>query len=455
MTDNTHPSRLTILDFIEGCVDDQTSETVQSHIQTCKPCFDSYEELLDTVRLLSDPLLWEPIDAAEDGEFADHRRSLLATEDDAEQEARAADALLAQLAQKPMQEWEAIIGTNPQTCTSALVRRLVDTAEPEMHRQPEHALMLLRIAESVANGLLDAPETFRARGLVWKQRANALRIQTRYEDAIDAAIVAKGCYDNLREPDTPFEMGQVHFTMAAILFEMTRYTPAFREVTTARELLGPYGMSVPLAKVMMLEALIRAEQGDVANARGILRELLPIEEQLGQPLELGRVRANLAECSLRIGDLDAAMEEARAAIAMFRALGNVAEETRGEWTVANIRLARGEKDAIDRLHEIAAVYRNLGMPGEAGFVDLDVTAELLEREEWTAAEILARELVTLFSAAGVTLASVNALHYLRRAVENREATPETVRYVRSYIAADKVADREAIRPFHPPTARLN
>lgn len=450
MTGHEHPSRLTILDFLEGLVDEATNETVQAHIQACTECFRTYEELRETVRLLDDPLLWESLDAIEDAEIAGDRRELLVTRDDAEREARAADALLVQLAQRPTREWEAILGANPQTRTSALVRRLVEAAEPEMHRRPDHALLLLRIAESVADGLPDAPESFRARGLVWKQRANALRVQTRYEDALDAAIVAKGCYEPLRQPDTPFELGQVHFTMAAILFEMTRYEPALREVTIARDLLEPYGMSAPLAKLMMLEALICAERGDVTHARETLRALLPIEEQLGQPLEVGRVRANLAECHLRLGDLDAAMEEARAAIAAFRALGNSAQETRSEWTVAMIRLARGEKEAIDRLYEIAAVYRELGMPGEAGFVHLDLTAELLEREEWAEAEMLARELVTLFSAAGVTLASVDALHYLRSAVENREATAETVRYVRSYVAADRPE-----RAFDPPPARPN
>jgi hypothetical protein len=110
-----------------------------------------------------------------------------------------------------------------------------------------------------------------------------------------------------------------------------------------------------------------------------------------------------------------------------------------------IRLARGEREAIDRLYEIAAAYRRLGMPAEAGLVNLDVTAELLEREEWTEAEVLARGLATLFTAAGVTLASVNALHFLRRAVENREATAATVRYIREFIASDN-----PMRAFAPP-----
>lgn len=62
--------------------------------------------------------------------------------------------------------------------------------------------------------------------------------------------------------------------------------------------------------------------------------------------------------------------------------------------------------------------------------------------------MLARSLVTLFTAAGVTLASVNALDFLRRAVENREATAATVRYIRDYVASDNPK-----RAFQPPESR--
>jgi hypothetical protein len=88
--------------------------------------------------------------------------------------------------------------------------------------------------------------------------------------------------------------------------------------------------------------------------------------------------------------------------------------------------------------------------GEEGFVKLDLTAELLAREEWTEAEHLARELVTLFTKAGVAIASVNALHFLRTAVENRAASRETVLYVRAYVAADRAG-----APFEPPLVASN
>ncbi|HYU25444.1 MAG TPA: hypothetical protein VEO74_09595, partial [Thermoanaerobaculia bacterium] len=93
----------------------------------------------------------------------------------------------------------------------------------------------------------------------------------------------------------------------------------------------------------------------------------------------------------------------------------------------------------------AAAFESRGMTADAGFVKLDVCEELLRRKEWIDAEVTARELARLFTAAHVTLASVRALHYLRRAVENRQATAEMVRYVRSYVTADDPA-----RLFEPP-----
>jgi tetratricopeptide (TPR) repeat protein len=438
-----HLTRWELIAFIEGGVDSADNNRMWAHIASCTKCTSLFDELL--LLSVSEGSVTEHV--RDDDAGADFSRMSHSIENEAEsieREARAADALFVQLAMHPVDRWEAMIGAHPQGCTSALVQRLVDAAGPE--RNPEQALLLLRVAEMVAF-TLDPETSMRARGHVWRQRSNAFRMLARYEEAIDAAFVAERLYTELRQPDTPFEVGQARYAMAITLFEMTRNEAALKAAARARELLGEYGMTAPLAKVMMLEALILAEQGDVANAREMLRALLPIEEQLGQAAELGRVRLNLAECNLRLGDLDAAMEDARTAIATFRAVGNVIEETRGEWTVAMIRLGRGEREAMDRLYDVAASYRGLGMPGEAGFVNLDVAAELLERQEWTEAEILARELVTLFTAAGVTLASVNALDYLRRAVENRQATAATVRYVRTYVAAD-----DPNRLFAPPAA---
>jgi hypothetical protein len=210
VSDELHPHRFEILAFVEGAVDETENDEIGEHIQKCAQCFKVYEEIVDALGILREGEVVAHVEdddeAAED--FLRGAFELAEDREGAERDARAADALLLRLAQEPTDQWETIIGANPHTCTGALVRRLVDAAEPEMHRKPEHAQMLLHIAETVAYQLRE-PETCRARGLVWKQRANVLRLQTRYEDAIDAALVAKACYASLSDPDTPFELGQV------------------------------------------------------------------------------------------------------------------------------------------------------------------------------------------------------------------------------------------------------
>lgn len=447
-----HLTRLEILEYVEDA-DYVDRVAVAQHLAGCPECEAVLEELQQlTFFFEQNPSIFRYAEEDEDNLSAERIAgwaALLDEDDRAERHARAADAFFLQLAQQPPDTWDALIAKHPEVCTAALVQRLIDAATPELDRKPEQAMVFLRVAELVAFALYDE-ESRRYLGHVWKQRSNALRMLGTYEAAIDAAILAENFYASLPDPDAAFEVGQARYTLAVTLFKMTRYAASLQALTTSRASLQAYGTSAPLAKTMMLDALIRIEQGDVTAARETLRQLLPIEERLGQRLEMARVRTNLAECNLRLGDLDAAMEEAEAAITSFRDLGNTAEETRSEWTKAMILLARGESAGLDRLYEITAVYRELGMSGEAGFVQLDITEELLRREDWAEAANIARDLVLLFTSAGVTLASVNAVDYLRRAVEKREATAEVVQYIRSYVTADDPA-----RPFNPPLLAAN
>jgi len=444
---NEHLTRLEILEYLEGA-EYADRDQAESHLLICAECRDVLGELQQLVLLLADGSIFRHEDDGAD-EKPGLWEDLLREDGRAEHDARAAASIFASRAAETRESWELFLAEHPEVCTNALVDRLVTAAGSELDRKPERALELLIVAELVAYALDDVAVR-RALGHVWKQRSNALRMLARYDEAIDAAVMADNFYSSLPNPDAAFEVGQARYTMAVTLFKMTRYAAALQALAGSRAVLEPYGTSAPLAKTIMLEALIRIEQGDVTTARDTLRELLPIVERLGDSLDAARVRANLAECNFRLGELEEALAEARAAVEQFRTLGNVAEEVRSEWTMAMIRLARGELDALDRLHRIAAVYEESGMLGDAGFVYLDIVEELLRRQEWTEAEGIARDLVTLFTEAGVTLARVNALDYLRQAVANREATAAMIRYVRAYVSSEDVTT-----PFEPPGADVN
>jgi len=286
-------------------------------------------------------------------------------------------------------------------------------------------------------------------GDAWKHRSNALRHLGRYEEALDAAEIAEAFYASLLTG--AFDVAQAQYTRAGALFKMTRFAEALQVLAIAHATLRDFGDSVPLAKTIMLEASILIDQGDVATARQRWRDVLPMLEALGNDGEQARVLANLGECNLRLGNLDQAMEDAQLAVSRYRRLRMEAESSRSEWTIGMVHLGRGASDeGLRVLENAAADFEARGMAADAGFVKMDVCEELLRREEWTEAEVIARALVPLFIAPGVTLTSVGALDYLRQAVENREATAAVVRYVREYVTAD-----DPIRPFDPPREGVN
>lgn len=438
-----HLDRLAILEYIEG-VEDIDHAAIECHLVRCADCRAVWEELRALVVLLGDGSIFSSID---DEEAAERDKPLLWDDIVEEHEmaaakSEAAETFYSVLQDEPLERWDAHFSQRPDLYTGAMVQRILQGAAPELDRQPERALMMTGIAERVAAALA-GDERLLNLGHVLKQRSNALRQLGQYDAALDASTAAERYYAALATGD--FDLGQAQYTRAITLFKMTRYDAALRALAEAHATLEPYGLTAPLAKTMMLDALIRIEQGDVTTAREILGRLLPLEEALGQPLEVARVHANLAECCLRAGALAEAMTEAVAAREAYQAMGIDAEVIRADWTLAMVRLAYGDVDALDRLARVASAFERLNMIADAGFVKLDITQELLRFGEWADAARVARELVTTFTAAGATVASVNALAFLRQAVEHREATEDTVRYIRDYVAADNPA-----RPFDPP-----
>lgn len=436
-----HPDRLTILLYIEKA-EGVDRAWVGGHLADCGECGEIEEELKQILHLLGDGDILRSLADAED-DPGSLRAAVLADYDARAASAASVDAAFADLTARPAEAWGAFFARNPEHRTGAMARRILQEVEVELNREPAYALSLIGMAEEVA-GLLGEPESRVVLGDIWKQRSNAYRHLGRYDEALDAADVAEAFYASLMTG--AFDVAQAQYTRAVTLFKMTKYSDAMAVLTTAMATLRPFGDSVPLAKAIILDGAIRIEQGDIDAARQRWRGVLPMLARFGDEVEQARVLANLAQCNYRLGAYDTAMEDAQRAISRYRTLRMEAESTRTAWTIGLIHLARGESDSgLRELENAAVAFESRGMKADAGFVKLDVCEELLRRQEWMEAEVTARELAHLFSAAHVTLASIRALDYLRRAVENRQATADIVRYVRTYVAADDPA-----RSFDPP-----
>jgi tetratricopeptide (TPR) repeat protein len=443
-----HVDRATLLAYIDGDSGIDRQE-IAAHLAACTECRRVLDEAADLSHFGRDVLIFRFLSGQDaDPERERGRQGILAMRLAVRNEEERAETFFTELLRLPIDAWSAEIARRPHERTASLVDRIIREVEIELNRLPELALQMVEIGEGVANALADKVAR-RCLGHCWKHRANALRHLGRYPESLDAAEIAESFYRSV--PLDEFDVGQALYTRAGTLLKMTRFADALAVLTEAMEVLRPFGDSMPLAKTLLLDSVIRCDQGDVAGAGAEFQELIPMLEKFDDERELARVRTNLAECTLRLGRPADALPEAEAAAAGFTRLGMDAEAIRSRWSAAVIRLALGERDrGLEELHGVAAEFESRGMLADAGFVKLDITEELLRRQDWKDAATNARELAVLFTKAGVTLASVLALSYLAEAVEGERATPALVRYVREYVTADDPAQK-----FEPPADREN
>ncbi len=437
----SHVKRATLLAYIDG--DTSTDRlTIAAHLADCRVCRRELDELCSMASLLRDAAIFDFLDAREkdrDRTFA--RSDITVTHRRLRMEEARAETFFGELMRLPIEEWPTVVEARPQERTESMVQHLMHQVQIELNRRPTYALQLIDVAEDIASTLND-PALRRCAGDCWKHRSNALRHLGRYSESLDAAEIAEFFYRSLTLGH--FDVGQALYTRACTLFKMTKYTEALQVLGSASDTLRDFGNTVPLAKTLMLAAAIRFEQGNVAQAQATWREVVPMLDQFEDRIELARVRVNLAECSMRLDRPAEALAVAQAAARVFADLSMDTERIRAEWTIGAIRLALGEHDAaLELFYRAAVAFQSLGMAADAGFVKLDITEELLHRQEWRQAAICARELIELFTSAGVTLACVTALSYLRTAVEGERATPSLVQYVREYVTGGH-------GPFLPP-----
>jgi len=360
-------------------------------------------------------------------------------------EKRAAEHDFAALMAEPLTTWSRYVATHPNAPTESLARRIMDAAIDELDRKPAYALELLDAADSIAGRIDDRQGQLECRSEVWKNRANALRMLGRYEEALNATVAAERFAEEIRTG--AFMLAQITYTRGTVLFKMGRFAETIAAARDASYRFAEYGDVKRVIHARNLEAIALTEQGEIAESLRVYLLLAQQLQQLDDPQMMARVTENIAVSHRRLGNYDEARAYAEAAQERYRTLGADSEIIRVEWTLGLIELLIGETETgLDRLRGAAAAFEARRMIADAGFVKLALTEELLRLGEWDEASVMAGEAAETFATAGAKLHLSTALSFLREAVQGRSATLELVRYVREYVTADDEG-----RGFEPPS----
>lgn len=443
MTGHRHYTTADLLAYLDENEDLVDVAEVAAAVASCTTCAALLAELHGFGRLIADREIWREVHATP-GQPPSIMDVLTET-DRMAHEKQAAEYDFVALIATPLETWPLYLAARPSAPTEALVRRIVDAAVVELERQPAYSLALLDAADSVAGRVSGQNGQCDCRSEVWKNRANALRILGRYEEALSATVMAERFAEEIATGG--FMLAQIIYTRGTVLFKMGRFAETIQAARDAGFRFAEYGDVKRVIHARNLEAMALTEKGETAEGLRVYMLIAQQLQQLDDPQMTASVTKNIAVSHRRLGNYNDATTYTLAAQQLYRALGAESEIIRSEWTLGVIDLRVGETDCgLPRLRRAAAAFEALGMLADAGFVKLDLTEELLRLEEWDEAALMAAEAAETFARSGAKLHLSTALSFLREAVQGRSATPELVRYVREYVTAD-----EEGRSFEPPS----
>lgn len=444
-----HYDELALQEYLDDPESYEKRDELETHLALCKSCTATLEELRAFEATLANEAIWELAEAGGE-EPPDEIRvlaDLLAAED------REARQLLDPLLASPASFRRANVTSMPQMRTAGVVRRLSRESRELRERQPMHALMLADAAIALGDQLSADryPESLSGelRGEAWLERGNVLRYLGRYAEALDAADIAARAFS--RSPVSVFSNALVDYLRAVILVETERPSEAMRLVRRCARVFRQFGDDERFVHAKIVEAAVLFDQSRFAEARELFVSLVRIAKNVGQAATLARLYGNIANCQLRLHDLDSAEVYFARALSLYEALGLETERVRTRWSIGSVKIALGEiADGLARLREARGEFAALGLRSDAALVTLDIAEALLA----TGDVQLAREaaelcsgIVESFAAVGMTGHALTALAFLREAFDAGRATPLLVRHVREYL---ETHPDQSGKPFFPP-----
>jgi tetratricopeptide (TPR) repeat protein len=397
----------------------------------CFTCRDRLVEVDRFLAALADPVTWEETRGGVKKHGSLDVSRLRATASRHEENLANAEEQMRQLRAHPYDEWHArLAGFAPN---DALPRKLIDEAIGLLDTAVSDALYVLACAEAATRALpLSRAADYRAE--IWKNRANAFRMLGEYASALRATRHAAR-YTALFSTGR-WMLGQIIYTRATIIFKMGSYRDARRLADDAISLLSEFGDKLRIAHASTLKAAALTEEGRLDDAIATYRALRRTLLDLGDADGVARVTESLAVTCLRRGDLTDARRYAVEAVDRFAEIGSRAEEIRMRWVLGSLRMREGDREgAIEYMQVAIAEFESLQMHGDAALVRLEITEELLSRGRWDEAEALAREAAATFAKNDARPHVAAALAYLRECVARREATPDLIAQLRTYIDA--------------------
>ena len=431
-----------LFQYVEGT--SPIASEIESHVSSCEDCAAEIGEHRDLIATLGEKEVWEPHDPAP-RQFV---VNVVSFAERARREDEAAIELCDEVLTGPAQWWRQRLRKTQGVYTGGMVKQLLERVRPTLEKSPANALEVTSLAMEVANAL-DVSEypcdyVIKLRAQAQRDHAYVLSFMGRYPEALEYAEKSKRLFVQVPLPE--YDLARLALVEALILRCIDRAQEAILLARQAAETFRRFGDLTRHLNARITEAAMIFETG---NIEGALELWLALEQEAAID-DLGRVRVahNIGAAYAELRQPEKAAEYMQRCIPVYEMLGMTTERARARWMLCHALVASGRtREAIPTLRRTWREFEELELIADAGLVALELAEALLTMNEADEVPAICRDLIALFTRAGMTSRAITALSFLREAVALGHASTSLVRHVHAFL---RELPAEQPRLFAPP-----
>lgn len=309
---------------------------------------------------------------------------------------------------------------------------VVDTS---LTRDPRYALAVAELAVAIADSLPDhaypSVAMHQLRGLARKDLGRALRVLSRYDEALIAFRTAQ--VEIAKSAALAHDLALVTFNIVMALQEMGRYDESLALVPECKEVFRGHGDTDGFVRCGLAEAVLLQRLKRNREARETCLLLLASSRRISKD-NLAALHLAIGYSSVDLRDFADAEANFQQAITLYKELGQPLHVSRAELGRGRLFLRRGDYAlAVSHLRPVRREFLRNALSEEAGLCGLEIVEALLFLDHASAAEKLARKIVQEFTLAKLNGRAVTALAYLSDAIASNKASTGLAMKVHEYV----------------------
>ena len=420
--------------------DDETLITLldaadDPHIAECAECRASLEEYRVVTSSLAEDATWdlrvlneEPV--AQTIANLQSYASMMRAEDEA------AVPLVAELLAGPREEWMPRLLSDDKYRTAGVVRKLMEESDRAIDVMPPDALEISALATEIADKLDPAQypsdTVMKLRGNAWRDRGYCLYRCSQFGESATTLDLAERLLTWTAVAD--YDLARLGIARAVVERSFENFPKAISAAASSCAVFKAHGDTNKMASALLAAAQAKWKSGRSQEALDVLLRLNALQT-IDDDTRM-RLFVTVAVLYRDMGDTERSLEYFTQARFANDEIGNC-NELVIQWSIAILLVRVGAVDKAEAiLLQISEQFETHRMFSEAAQVGLNLAEIYADRGRYHAVEMLCKKAIDFYSRAGLpaTERLLNALTYLAKSAQQKQATSATVRQVSRYLS---------------------